>query len=543
MIKLGKKLLYFAVCIHFSLLLAACGLEPSSEIGTEGYVKGFMGGVAADEPRAALEGQKILSAGGTAADAATAVYFTLAVTLPSRAGLGGGGVCMVHDHKTKKTIMLDFLSRVPSNIPETASRPSAVPGNPLGIFALHNRFGRFKWESLVAIGEKLARLGMSVSRVLVKDLKPVSAALVDDPESRRVFLNRDGKLVAEGSFVRQIDLAAVLSNLRLKGPAGFYRGNFARRFVRDVQSIGGSLTLEDLIAFKPKWKKVLTRKFGFHEISFMSPPASGGIVSAQMFGMLEFDDLYDDAPNNEPYHILADPALRSFIDRERWLRDDFSVINLPSDLISNSHLAKLIKNYKSGRHLSLSRFNLNPKNQGENSSSTSFVVVDRDGSAVVCSLTMNNIFGIGRIATGTGILLAAAPIGRSKGPTTLTPIIVRNKNSNNLFFAGAASGGIAAPTALINVIARTMIEKKRLKRAISEARVHHSGIPDITFYEPHLAQTIKSSLIKRGHNLGATRALGFVNAIYCSGGLPRDPETCSIVSDPRGDGLATSASD
>ena len=89
---LGKKLLYFAVFIHFSLLLAACGLEPSSEIGTEGYVKGFMGGVAADEPRAALEGQKILSAGGTAADAATAVYFTLAVTLPSRAGLGGGGV-------------------------------------------------------------------------------------------------------------------------------------------------------------------------------------------------------------------------------------------------------------------------------------------------------------------------------------------------------------------------------------------------------------------------------------------------------------------
>ena len=112
-----------------------------------------------------------------------------------------------------------------------------MPGNPLGIFALHNRFGRFKWESLVAIGEKLARLGMSVSRVLVKDLKPVSAALVDDPESRRVFLNRDGQLVAEGSFVRQIDLAAVLSNLRLKGPAGFYRGNFARRFVREVQSV------------------------------------------------------------------------------------------------------------------------------------------------------------------------------------------------------------------------------------------------------------------------------------------------------------------
>jgi gamma-glutamyltranspeptidase/glutathione hydrolase len=543
MIKPYRTLQYSGIIIFLSLLLGACVSDESLELGTEGYVEGFIGGVSADEPRAALEGQKILSAGGNAVDAAIAVYFTLAVTLPSKASLGGGGVCMVFDHKTKNILALDFLSRVPANIPASASRPSAVPGNPLGMFMLHNRFGRFQWESLVAIGEKLARLGTTASRVLINDLKPVAAALIADPESRRVFLQTDGNLIFEGALVRQLDLAAVLSNLKKSGPAEFYRGKLARRFVEGVKKIGGSLSLNDLMAFKPKWKKVLTKKFGSHEINFMPPPASGGLVSAQMFGMLENNELFEDASPGEKYHILAETALRSFIDRERWLRDDFSVANKPKDLISDFHLGNLISNYRENRHLFQNNFKLRLKKGEDNPSATSFVVADRDGSAVACSLTMNNDFGIGRMATGTGILLAAAPTNHAKGPIALSPIIIRNKYSNNLFFAGSASGGIAASTALINVISRAMIDKMKLDRAISAPRVHHSGIPDITFYEPHLPKNIRSFLIQRGHKLAATPVLGFVNAVYCSGGLPRDPESCVIKSDPRGAGLATNASE
>src|SRR3546814_20555313 len=53
----------------------------------------------------------------------------------------------------------------------------------------------------------------------------------------------------------------------------------------------------------------------------------------------------------------------------------------------------------------------------ENPWATGFVAVDRRGRAVACNVTQNDIFGSGRVAPGTGILLAPAPgpaeIGRA----------------------------------------------------------------------------------------------------------------------------------
>jgi gamma-glutamyltranspeptidase/glutathione hydrolase len=186
---LNRKLRLLGIVFVVGLSIAACGSSVTTGLNSEKFVQDFVGGIAADEPRAVLEGQKVLSAGGNAADAATAIYFTLAVTLPSKASLGGGGVCMVFDKRTKKVETIDFLSRVPADITTTASRPSAVPGNPLGIFALHARYGSFKWARLVAIGERMARFGVKASRSLVNDLTPnVSGALIEDAQSREVFL-------------------------------------------------------------------------------------------------------------------------------------------------------------------------------------------------------------------------------------------------------------------------------------------------------------------------------------------------------------------
>src|ERR1700710_2630552 len=86
--------------LALGLLVASCSALTSVKdtmLGTSsggGPIEGFLGGVTADEPRAVLAGRQVLASGGNAADAATAVAFALAVTLPSRAGLGGGGACV-----------------------------------------------------------------------------------------------------------------------------------------------------------------------------------------------------------------------------------------------------------------------------------------------------------------------------------------------------------------------------------------------------------------------------------------------------------------
>src|SRR5471030_3254960 len=66
----------------------------------------------ADEPLAAKAGASVLASQGSAADAVTAMFFTLTATYPVAAGLGGGGICLVRDAGGQVT-EFDFLTKAP----------------------------------------------------------------------------------------------------------------------------------------------------------------------------------------------------------------------------------------------------------------------------------------------------------------------------------------------------------------------------------------------------------------------------------------------
>jgi gamma-glutamyltranspeptidase / glutathione hydrolase len=251
------------------------GLSPGkgglSRVVAESSGSGFSA-VAADESRAAEIGRDILLAGGNAADAAVAMYFAMAVTLPSAASLGASGACIVHNDKTKAAEAFVFP---PIAAPGTVGgQPFIVPSGVRAITLMHVRHGSLRWEATVAPAERLARFGVPVSRALARDLQTSGAML-----GGRAF---GGGALAEGSTLTQPELAATLGAIRQRGGADFFQGQTARTM---SEQLGGALTVEALRAAVPQAGAPMMESYGMRRRVYVAPaPAAGASALAGFKG-------------------------------------------------------------------------------------------------------------------------------------------------------------------------------------------------------------------------------------------------------------------
>jgi gamma-glutamyltranspeptidase/glutathione hydrolase len=526
-----------------ALSLGGCSV-PALETGSAGFVQGFLGGVIADEPRAALIGREVLSAGGTAADAAVATALALSVTLPSRAGLAGG-VCLVHRVqqvsarvRTATVEMLDFTAK--RSVLDGTARPSAVPGTPRGLFALHAKYGRLRWAQVISAAETLARFGVPVSRAFARDLDVVAAALVADSEARKVFARADGTVLRESDLMVQAELSTTLSLLRAQGPGPLFSGAGARRLSEAAVAAGGTLSPADLVASVPQWRGTVTASVGRNVLHFAPLPAAGGVVQAQIWNMLLAEDRYEDADAAGRAHLLAEAAMRAQVDLGRWRSPDGTANATTATLVAPDRAAALMRDYDAGRSTPVG--GLAPQGSAllPVPASTGLVAVDREGNAVACALTMNNLFGTGRVAPGTGLLLAAAPGGRI-GPPLLGPTLMVNPAVSEFVMAAVPSGGRASATAMSAVIADLLLGGTETLAAALDAPRIHRGATDTVLTEPNMPSAVVDRLRDRGHQTALADSLGQVNAAYCPGQLPVNPGSCRFRADRRGFGLAATA--
>ncbi len=429
---------------------------------------GFIGAVVADEPRAALAGREALVLGGTAADAAVATMLTLAVTLPSRAGLGAGGACLAYnpsrDGPGQGSPEAIMFTPVAGQATAGADRPAAVPMLARGVFALHARYGKLPFESLVSGPEQMARFGVPISRALVRDLALVAGPLATDPNARAVFAP-GGVPLTEGTTLTQPDLGATLSTLRTAGVGDLYQGGLARRLEAASRLAGGPLSLDELRGALPRTGAPLTVRAGRDMVAFLPPPADGGLGAAAAFQVLQ----------RNPADSAAAQA-----------RAAGAVLRWRS---GGGTAEQVLASGATGGSL------------GPMAASTTIAVLDRDGNSVTCALTMDNLFGTGRIAPGTGILLAASP--RTVGLPLLSAAIAWNANVRGFRAAAAGSGqegaALAVATAMNNML-------------------RSSAAMPVPVPEP-----------------------GRANVIACSRYLPDSEGSCSWATDPRGFGLAASS--
>jgi gamma-glutamyltranspeptidase / glutathione hydrolase len=227
----------------------------------------------------------------------------------------------------------------------------------------------------------------------------------------------------------------------------------------------------------------------------------------------------------------------------------------PPQVVSEARLNSLMASYRADQRTPPATLRL-PYSEPlpDNAAAASFVTMDREGNAVACTVSSHGLFGAGRVATGTGIVLAAAP-DVTRGPQWLGPMIVSRNDEvrllSNFFsstaggpqvmFAGAATGGAAAASALVGVSLRTVAEKRPLEEAMDAQRLHFEGVPLDTVFVETGVQARPPGLAERGYTIVPVPVLGRVNAISCPGGAKDAPGTCQFRADRRGFGLALTA--
>ncbi len=511
------------------------------------------GMVASQEGRATRVGVEILKRGGNAVDAAVAVGFALAVTLPRAGNLGGGGFMLVHLAERNETVAIDYREVAPRAATPTMflgangepdprlSRDSGlaagVPGTVAGLAEAHRRYGsgRLSLAELVAPAIRMARDGIVVDEDLADSLPRAAARLGRFPSSRRIFLKPDGTAPGHGELLVQEDLARSLEAIAQQGPTGFYEGATAARIVAALAQHGGIMTTEDFRAYRPVIRDVVRGSYKGYAIASMPPPSSGGVHLVQMLNLLEPLDLGRRGHNSaETIHLMVEAMKLAYADRAQYLGDPDSVAVPVRGLTSRAYADGLRARIDPERARPSAEIRAGDPAPHEGEQTTHFSVVDRFGNAVSNTYTLNFSYGLGLVAEGTGILLnnemddfaakagavnafglvqgAANLPGPGKRPlSSMTPTILFR--DGRVAMVTGSPGGSRIITITLQTILNVVDHGLNVAEAVAAPRIHHQWLPDAIDAESGLSVDTLRLLAGRGHRVVARGTFGNVNAI------------------------------
>jgi gamma-glutamyltranspeptidase/glutathione hydrolase len=158
----------------------------------------------------------------------------------------------------------------------------------------------------------------------------------------------------------------------------------------------------------------------------------------------------------------------------------------------------------------------------EPTETTHFTVIDKDGTIVTNTYTINDLYGSGVTAKGTGVLLndemddfAARPgtanlfgliqgernkVEPGKRPlSSMTPTIVLRKDGSPWLALGAR-GGPRIITAVLQTVINMIDHDMNIQQAIDSPRIHHQWSPDEIVFEPFgMSSDTRKALESLGH--------------------------------------------
>lgn len=528
--------------------LAANRYDSSNDIFHPVYGKNGM--VASEQGLATQVGLDILKQGGNAIDAAVAVGFALAVVLPNAGNIGGGGFMVLHDDKTGKDVAIDFREIAPAkasrdmyldnqgNVIDGKSLfthdASGVPGTVAGMEYALKKWGTMPLSKVLEPAIKLADKGFIVSDVLAQTLKEEKSTLGKWSSSKAIFF-KNGEPLKSGDLLVQKDLAKSLRLIAKQGAKAFYQGEIATKIAKEMQSHGGTMTLEDLKAYKVVERQPIIGDYRGYKVVTMPPPSSGGVHLIEILNMLEHYPIKEDGVNSaKNIHHMAESMKLAYADRSEYLGDpDFVKIPV-TGLTSKAYANERVKTIDDNKARLSSTIKPGKPQPYESDQTTHFSVMDKAGNAVAVTYTLNLNFGSGIVVEGTGILLnnemddfsvkpgvpnafglvggTANAIEAKKRPlSSMTPTIVMKNNKP--WLVTGSPGGARIITTVLQSVVNTIDHEMNPAEAIITPRVHHQWLPDELRVEEGISPDTIKLLQDKGHKVVTKAPMGRIQII------------------------------
>ena len=495
-------------------------------------------------------GVEILNMGGNAIDAAVAVGFSLAVTLPRAGNLGGGGFMLVYLNDQQKTIAIDFRSSAPNNILEKdflflknnydqrrfGYKASAVPGTVAGLLETHKRYGKLPLRKILNPVISQAKNGIYVSYDLNQAIGSAEQ-LILDRESKNIFYKNKIPL-KEHVLVKRPDLAWALKEIARDGQEAFYTGSISKKIITAMEKNNGYITAQDLKDYQPRFSKPIQTTYRDHKVLAHPPPAGGAAVLLEGLNIIENFEADKMGPNSASFiHIFAEALQRGHMDRSRFIGDPL-FYNVPIEkIISKQRAESLAKDIN--LNLVTKSASIYPEslvNEGENT--THYSIIDNDRNVVSITYTLGYSFGSGVTIPGTGILLnnqmnnfayqhgnpevrdRSASIGNKFEPgkrpmSTMSPIIVFDKNNSIKLITGSP-GGALIPAAILRVITGVIDFDLNLGEASMLPRIHKDWPYENLHLERGFSKDTYNILESYGHKIEESKTMGSTQSILIS---------------------------
>ncbi|MEO8495642.1 MAG: gamma-glutamyltransferase, partial [Planctomycetota bacterium] len=289
-----------------------------------------------------------------------------------------------------------------------------------------------------------------------------------------------------------------------EGADAFYRGKIADQLVAQMQQGNGIITKEDLAAYQAKLREPIRGTYRDYELFGPPPPSSGGICVVEAMNILEPFKLREQPRfGSRNMHLITEAMRLAFCDRARYLADP-EFADIPPHLTTKAYAAeragKIDLNHATISEALAPDITLAP----ESPNTTHLSVIDRDGTAVSNTYTLEASWGSRIVVTGAGFVLnnEMGDFNWQRGMTTragqigtvpnliepgkrmlssMSPFIV-TRGGKPFLVTGTPGGRTIINTVLCNLL-NVLEFDMPLAEAIDAPRMHHQWFPDELRFE------------------------------------------------------------